>query len=495
VLLARVYFLVSQKNLVEMKKILVLVFGVLFGLIEAQPPTRFYTTFGGSGDDIGYSAKQTFDGQYIIVGSTTSFGSTDVYLLKVDSMGLLIWQKNIGGVNNDVGKSVVQMPDSGFVVAGFTNSFGSGGYDAYLLRTDKNGNTLWQKTFGGANWDFANDLVLTANNKIAVVGHTSSFGSGKKDGMVLLYDFAGNLIWQKFFGGFENEELRAIITGTDNSISTVGYTESAVDILGDHYFVKLNSIGNTLIERSFGNIGKSYLNDLIQFPTGDYILVGGETYTNLPITQSYRANLDSNVMTLKWDGNSFTYSDDENWNSVAKSISGSSRTSTVRNFYKSGFGKQGNIFSNSWNQFYPSIVNEFGGSMDENVYSVEATNDGGFICVGSTLSFESQGKDVFFIKLDSAVINYSQIVSVRPKAITSQKPLIKVKESTIEIDFDAQRILKNIQIYTFDGNIFKTIDFPTEVIELDRQMFNSSIYFFKFNYQDNQSYLTKILVM
>src|SRR4030095_3353145 len=111
---------------------------------------KFQRTYGGSGHDEGRSVKQTWDGGYIIAGTTSSFGAgaTDVYLLKVDSLGNFQWQKTFGGNNIDRGYSLDITSDSGFVICGYTNSFGSGGYDAYVIRTDQNGDTLWTKTYG-----------------------------------------------------------------------------------------------------------------------------------------------------------------------------------------------------------------------------------------------------------------------------------------------------------------------------------------------------------
>lgn len=128
--------------------------------ISAQPPRGFYRTIGGEGDDVGYSCKQTIEGQYIVAGSTSSFGNnSDFYLVKVDSMGFTIWEKHYGGNGNEVARSVIQLADSGFIVVGYTSSFGAGGYDMWALKTDKNGNKIWDKTFGGSDWDFATDVV------------------------------------------------------------------------------------------------------------------------------------------------------------------------------------------------------------------------------------------------------------------------------------------------------------------------------------------------
>jgi len=113
----------------------------------SQPPKKFQTKFGDGGYDVGYDVKQTYDKGYIITGSTSSFGkgNTDVYLLKIDSMGQKVYEKSFGGYNNESGKSIIELPDSSIVIAGFTSSFGFGGYDIYLVKADKYGSLIWEK--------------------------------------------------------------------------------------------------------------------------------------------------------------------------------------------------------------------------------------------------------------------------------------------------------------------------------------------------------------
>src|SRR6185369_15063930 len=99
-----VYFLVWQKNSGNMRIVLFLIF--FSALLGAQPLEKFHTTFSGSGIEIGFGVQQTLDKGYIVVGSTTSsgYGNTDIYLIKIDSMGIFKWAKTLGGFNNDVGK-------------------------------------------------------------------------------------------------------------------------------------------------------------------------------------------------------------------------------------------------------------------------------------------------------------------------------------------------------------------------------------------------------
>ncbi|MBK6523605.1 MAG: hypothetical protein IPG08_15535 [Sphingobacteriaceae bacterium] len=131
-----------------MKRVLYILLVVLSLNMNAQPPSKWYNRFGGAGIDIGYGVKETYERHYIVAGSTSSFGygATDAYLVLVDSMGQKVWDKTYGGVMADVAKAIVVNPvDSGFIFTGYTGSIGNGGYDVYLVRTDKNGTIIWQK--------------------------------------------------------------------------------------------------------------------------------------------------------------------------------------------------------------------------------------------------------------------------------------------------------------------------------------------------------------
>jgi len=152
--------------------------------------------FVGGADEFAYCVQQTTDGGYIITGETWSysFGITqDVFLIKTDSNGDTLWTRVYGGIFDDIGRSVQQTADGGYIIAGETTSFGGGDGDIYLIRTDSLGDTLWTRAYGGTSWDEGGYSVQeTADGGFFVVGAASSFGLGIYDFYLIKTDSMGN---------------------------------------------------------------------------------------------------------------------------------------------------------------------------------------------------------------------------------------------------------------------------------------------------------------
>jgi len=139
--------------------------------------------FGGNDVDRGLSVQQTSDGGYVLTGYTASSGAglDDMLLIKTDSNGNLQWQRTFGGSGRDYGNFVKQTFDNGFIVTGYTLSYGAGGDDLWIVRTDESGNLLWSKTYGGAQSDVGYCLQETNDGGYVIVGHTLSRGAGLHD--------------------------------------------------------------------------------------------------------------------------------------------------------------------------------------------------------------------------------------------------------------------------------------------------------------------------
>ncbi|MEZ4924049.1 MAG: hypothetical protein R2780_12830 [Crocinitomicaceae bacterium] len=159
------------------------VISVLGWLSSYSQNINFIKSYGNDGYDYGKDIKQDLDTGYIVTGSSSSFlsGDADAFLLKVDSIGNFKWSYNYGGPGSDWGESLVLTSDSGYAIGGYTNSFGNGGFDFYLIKTDINGTPLFQKTYGGSDWDQAYDVTQLDDSGFVLVGKTYSYGNGLSD--------------------------------------------------------------------------------------------------------------------------------------------------------------------------------------------------------------------------------------------------------------------------------------------------------------------------
>jgi len=161
--------------------------------LDANGNRVWEKVFGGNVDDAAYCIQQTIDGGYIVVGFTRSFGAgkSDFHVLKLDSDGNKMWEKTFGGNSDDFARCVQQTSDGGYIVAGDTWSLGSGACDVYVLKLDAGGKVLWQKVYGGSRLDYAYSVQQTKEGGYILAGGTSSFGSGGLDVYVIKMDAQG----------------------------------------------------------------------------------------------------------------------------------------------------------------------------------------------------------------------------------------------------------------------------------------------------------------
>jgi uncharacterized delta-60 repeat protein len=233
-------------------------------------------TIGGSGDDQANSVVQSSDGSYVVAGYTTSFGAggADMYVVKLGSGGNVQWTKTIGGGDDDFANSVIQSSDGGYVIAGYTQSFGAGGYDMYVVKLDSNGNVVWTKTIGGSNSDVANSIVQSSDGGYVVAGETLSFGASGRDIYVVKLDSSGNIVWTKTIGGSWDDFANSVIQSSDGGYVIAGYTQSFGASWYDIYVVKLDSSGNVIWSKTIGGGDADVAYSIIQSSDGGYIVIG-----------------------------------------------------------------------------------------------------------------------------------------------------------------------------------------------------------------------------
>ena len=247
-------------------------------------------TYGGAESDWGWSVQQTLDGGYIITGQTESFGAgdLDLWLIKTDDQGNKLWDRTFGGAEDDCGWSVQQTLDGGYIITGRTESFGAGGFDLWLIKTDDQGNKLWDKTFGGAKNESGSEVQQTLDGGYIITGLASL-------DWVIETDDQGNKLWDAWYGILYSDDALRIetddqgnklwdrIPGEDRSVQQTidgGYiflrsSNNAVYTGDDAYsktkLYKTDDQGNMIWYKEInGNYGLS----VQQTIDGGYIIIG-----------------------------------------------------------------------------------------------------------------------------------------------------------------------------------------------------------------------------
>jgi hypothetical protein len=261
--------------------------------------------YGGDDWDYGKSVRQTSDGGYIVTGYTYSYGNgeTDVYLLKVSSNGRQEWDKYFGGAFWDQGYSVQETFDGGFVVVGLTYSFGAGEYDVYLVKTRSNGALEFEQTFGGTGDDHAWSVQQTSDNGYIIAGYTESFGAGMRDIYVIKLDPGTELQWQKTYDGTNDDEGYSIQQTADGGYIITGFVSywcpDDATYQRDIVLIKIDQVGNQQWSKTYPGSddfcsGNDVGSSVEQTSDGGYIIAGE--------TRSYGSGL-ADIYMIKTDPN------------------------------------------------------------------------------------------------------------------------------------------------------------------------------------------------
>ena len=241
-----------------------------------------------------YSIIQTKDEGYALTGYAKSSGTDyDVWLAKTDANGNMQWHKTYGGLNCNLylyewlaPYPALQTDDGGYAIISSTVSFDANDVDAWLIKTDSEGNLQWNKTYGGPNDEYASKVVKALDGGYLIAGWTESFGAGGRDSWIVKTDSQGNMQWNKTSGGVTYDYFFSLLTTADG-----GYiaTRSIQDQVGSMFFsaevLKIDSSGNPNESIRFpftdDMMGK-FANFIILTDDGGYIFTGHETTADDP---------------------------------------------------------------------------------------------------------------------------------------------------------------------------------------------------------------------
>lgn len=203
-----------------------------------------WKTYHNVFSDGAYSLVQASDLKYVIGGYSVASGG-NLLISKVDSNGVVSWCRSIGGPGSEMarpGARLIRTNDNGYAYIGSTNSFGSGNNDMYILKLNTAGILQWSKAIGTANDDYGNSLVQTTDKGYIACG-TSYNTNNTTDAYVAKLDSSGSLLWTNTFGGGDFEDANAIAQLNDGSIVIAGSTTSNGNG-SEVYIVKMDTAGN-----------------------------------------------------------------------------------------------------------------------------------------------------------------------------------------------------------------------------------------------------------
>ncbi len=409
--------------------------------LDAAGDIEWQRTMGGSEDDGAVSIVPTSDGGYILGAQTRSddgdvtghHNHADYWVVKLDNTGAIEWQRALGGTANEHIVGVITTTDGGYLacgLAGSTNGDVTGNHgvnDIWIVKLDSTGATEWQKAFGGSSFDNSGEAIQTADGGYAIVGHTESidgdllFSYGEDDIWVIKLTAAGDMEWNKTFGGNNQDNGRSIRQTADGGYVVTGATLSHNGHISsnqgelDTWIFKLTPEGELEWERTLGGSNPETPGNLEIMEDGGFILTSTSSSNDGHVSVNH----------------------------------GSSDSWVVR------LDASGEII---WEK-------SFGGSSQDQLLDFSLTTDGGFIFTGSTNSNDGDitgnhgGLDMWVIKTGSGITGIEDAFGEEMAPLTI---FPNPASGLLRISIDEESLPETVAIADLSGKILSTKAIATD---------------------------------
>ena len=416
-------------------------------------------SFGGTGSDLSNAIQQTLDGGYIFTGWSNSidgditgnFGFEDVWVVKLDNIGNIQWQKSFGGTGNDQSYDIQQTTDGGYIIAGISSSndidvsSNNGCFDYWIVKLNNSGIIQWQNSYGGSGCEYVSSIQQTNDGGYIVGGWTGSNDGdvtenyGEYDYWIVKLDSSGIMQWQQSFGALHDDQAYSIQQTTDGGYIVAGVSFiTADDDEGNYWILKLDSFGVLQWQKTFGGTADDGAYSIQQTADGGYIVAGGSNSTDGDVTTN-SGSLDYWIVKINSSG-------DLIW------------------------GKS------------------FGGTLDETPTSIQQTTDGGFIIAGWSVSNDgdltgSYGLgDYWILKLNNPSTGFEEfdnfILSVYPNPVND----------ILNITGSKKTIGKSYAIYDNQGRLVLSGKINAENTTIELSGLSGGLYLFSLGEKWNQPF-------
>jgi hypothetical protein len=505
-------------------------------LCQSQTPVQWQKCFGGSDNDIPYCIRPIADGSYVLAGYSTSndsdvtgnHGSRDHWIIKIDSLGNLLWQKCFGGTAHDIGYSVLQTNDGGFILGGNSSSNDgdvtghhgtSATSDMWIVKIDTGRNIEWQRSLGGTLNDNAVAPILQAagGNYIVAGASKSNDGDvignhGLSDVWIINLDSAGIINWQKCFGGSFDDVPFCIQPTMDAGYIIAGTTQSIDgDVTANHgaedfWIVKIDSAGTIQWQKSLGGTKADIAYFIRPTSDGGYVVAGSSRSHDGDVVYHYGSEVFPDFWILKLDSSGAI-----EWQRVLGGTGGEEakyiEEAADGSYFISGYtySNDGDVTSihpganplDAWIVLLSStgaLIWEkcLGGSNEDGSYSALLTSDGGYIMSALTLSDDGDvsGHHGFY---DFWVVRLSPFVGI-DETETAGALSCYPNPTANELNIESIYRMKSLAVYDIFGKkIFRSDLAGKNKVTLDIGAFANGIYFIEVSGENNMCLHRKIL--
>ena len=446
-------------NVTVMKKIFILLVSLFLIILQANSQCFFnkiYDTYSGV-FNAGHGAIQTLDGGYIVIGESAITQTTDgTYILKVNACGDTLWQKIYDLSLGDLGYSIVQLSDSSYVICGAMYNSIEGASDAFLLKLDKNGDSLWLKPINAGYNDGGRMHKQTPDGGF-IIGGYFNVANGKV--FLVKTDNEGNVQWQHNYAvdSLENYLLSVDITADNGFILGGTYVKNS-DQKFHLFLIKTDSLGIKKWAKSYGSVEEAGGKAISTLDNG-FIQVGYRYYS-AQSNSRYIIKTDSNGIIkwqklFSWPNNSDVFKvirqlPDSSY-IVGGSIADTIHSNNLPRILLMKFNKQGDSLWAKTYTYYGGAY-QFGSVAHDYLEDLNLTSDGGFIICGYIINNYMPGQnDLLLIKTDS-LGNTCQIDTITYVGCSYQEcnytqAIFTVSTDTIDLHFTDT-------IHFFDQSIF-----------------------------------------
>jgi hypothetical protein len=452
---------------------------VILSIGQVYAQVNYSRVYGGNNHDFGSDLTATPDNGVLIGATSSSYSeSADVLLWKIDSLGNYQWHRVYGGIWPDGVSRLKSLPDSGFIIGAYRTVSPVNGYDFWLLRTDKQGDTLWTKTFGTALWEQCTDVIPTSDKGFFMVGTTWDSELGDKDILMVKTDSLGNLLWQQVYStdGPDTVSQALEVNGNLYLMGTAEHPDSMRNMV----ITVFNANGQLLWSKQYGSMQEDIGNGFCVNSQNQLMICGSaQMVPGSPFYQLYIHKLDLSGNPL-WPAANHSY-DNFHWNFQRIAPLSGDRSMMFGAVDLTGtYGNWDLTLGRFDGVGFPQLVTTYGSFLSEGAGGMVLHENGSISMVGSTKGFANGLDNIFYVRVDSTLVmsaNPGIQVNINESNINNDKINLFPNPAAGWIYLSGVRSGDAFVIFDVLGRELKQGRFDSSAAALDLSIYPNGLYY------------------